>query len=404
MKVVIYARVSSQQQADNELSISAQLKALRKYAEDREWEVVTEYVDQAESARTANRPAFQEMITCAKAKPRPFEAILVWKLSRFARNREDSIVYKSLLRKRGISLISINEPIDDSPLGRLIEAIIEAIDEFYSINLAQDTRRGMRENAMRGFCNGRREPIGYVKVKVMDGKNERNKLGLDEVYAPLVQRIFRMGLDGMGAKEVAKTLNEEGILTNTGRKWGKNLIFNIWRNERYTGTQLWNETTRVAGIKKKNPEMNVVRFENSHPAIVDYDTFDAMQKICDMRAPMKRFHPREVSSRYLLSGLVRCECGAKMTGHSAKSGKVLYYACLNQTRKGKSVCAAKWVNRDKLENFIVEKVRDHIFTEKNISLLVRLTNDEIKVEQGEEREAVKIIEKQLTDTNRKLDI
>ena len=114
MKMAIYARVSSEKQAEKDLSIPAQLKALRRYALERGWEIVSEYVDEAKSARSASRPAFQEMIAAAKKKDRPFDSILVWKLSRFARNREDSIMYKSLLRKRGISVISINEQIDDS--------------------------------------------------------------------------------------------------------------------------------------------------------------------------------------------------------------------------------------------------------------------------------------------------
>ena len=148
---MLYARVSSEKQAEKDLSIPAQLKALRKYALQRNWEILSEYIDDAESARSVNRPAFQEMITAAKKKDKPFDVILVWKLSRFTRNREDSIIYKSLLRKRGISLISLNEQIDDSAAGKLLEGMIEVIDEFYSANLAQDTMRGMKENVNRGF-------------------------------------------------------------------------------------------------------------------------------------------------------------------------------------------------------------------------------------------------------------
>jgi site-specific DNA recombinase len=105
MRVACYARVSSEKQAEKDLSIAAQLKALRRYALDRDWEVYREFVDEAESARTANRPAFKDMISLAKQHRKPFDAILVWKLSRFARNREDSIIYKSLLRKYGISVL-----------------------------------------------------------------------------------------------------------------------------------------------------------------------------------------------------------------------------------------------------------------------------------------------------------
>ncbi len=153
MDVAIYARVSSDKQ-DVELSLSAQLKAAREYADRNDHSVKRTFLDEAKSGRTADRPAFKEMIALAKSKNPPFEAILVWKLNRFSRSRADSAIYKTLLRSRGIEVISINEPVDESPTGRLLEGMIESIDEFYSANMGQDIKRGMRENASRGFFNG----------------------------------------------------------------------------------------------------------------------------------------------------------------------------------------------------------------------------------------------------------
>ena len=190
MKVALYARVSSERQ-DVDLSITAQLKELRKYASLNGHAVVKEYVDEAESGRSIDRPGFQNMIAAARQKVSPSEAILVWKLSRFARNREDSIIYKSLLRKHGIQVVSINEPVEDTPSGKLLEGIIEVIDEFYSANLSQDVLRGLRENASRGFYNGGRPPYGYVRVKVKDGATSRTKLEPEPRTAPITQRIFR---------------------------------------------------------------------------------------------------------------------------------------------------------------------------------------------------------------------
>ena len=297
MNVSIYARVASISQTEKESSISAQLKALRKYAKDRGWKIYREFVDEAKSGRTVkNRLAFQEMIARSKQNPKPFDAILVWNLSRFSRNLEDSIIYKSLLRKRGISVISIKEPIDESPTGRLLNAIIEAalevLDEFYSVNLSEDTKRGMRQN----IAQGGKAPIGYKKGRVMDGgRKERTKLELDEILAPVVQRIFQMGIDGMGAKDIANTLNSEGIRTNFGKCWNKNLIYFIWGNERYTGTQLWNETSRSQG-KKTNPEEEIVRYPNSHPAIIDYETFYKMQEIREEHNMQKNLNLRDSGS------------------------------------------------------------------------------------------------------------
>jgi DNA invertase Pin-like site-specific DNA recombinase len=200
MKVCCYARVSSERQAEKDLSIPAQLKALRRYASERGWEVVAEYVDEAESARTANRPKFKEMIAAARRKSKPFDAILVWKLSRFARNREDSIIYKSLLRKHGVQVISINEPVDDSAAGKLLEGMIEVIDEFYSTNLAEDVLRGMAENTGRRFCNGGPTPFGYRRAKIMIGNIQKSKLEPEENEVPIVRRDFQMSLAGQGGK------------------------------------------------------------------------------------------------------------------------------------------------------------------------------------------------------------
>lgn len=189
MKVAIYARVSSDRQ-DVDLSIAAQLRALREYAAKEGYQVVREYVDEAESGRTADRPQFQRMIAEARRASRPFQLILVWKYSRFARSREDSAVFKSLLKKHGVRVASLTEPFDDSPTGKLMEAIIESLDEFYSANLGQEVLRGMRESASRGFYVASRAPYGYWRVKVKDGKKERATLQPDPISGPVVQRIF----------------------------------------------------------------------------------------------------------------------------------------------------------------------------------------------------------------------
>lgn len=164
MDMALYARVSSDKQ-DVDLSVSGQLRALREFAQNRSYRVVKEYVDEAESGRTVNRSVFQEMIAASKRRPSPFEAILVWKLSRFARNREDSIVYKSLLKRHGVHVVSINKPLENTPTGKMMEGIIEVMDEFYSNNLGQDVTRGMREASSRGFWVSGRTPYGYRRLR-----------------------------------------------------------------------------------------------------------------------------------------------------------------------------------------------------------------------------------------------
>ncbi len=266
MKVALYARVSSDRQ-NIDLSITAQLKALRGHASRNSYTVVKEYIDEAESGRSIDRPGFQNMIATARQKDTPFEAILVWKLSRFARNREDSIIYKSLLRKHGVQVISINEPVEDTPSGKLLKSIIEVIDEFYSANLSQDVLRGLRENASRGFYNGGRPPYGYVRVKMKDSATSRTKLEPDPKTALITQRIFRECLAGKGLKAIARSLNADGISSSTGKKWGATSIEKILHNEAYTGTMVW-------GKRTKNPSQIIngtvtLRTGGAWPALVD---------------------------------------------------------------------------------------------------------------------------------------
>ena len=402
MRVVLYARVSSEKQAEKDLSIAAQLKALRKYASERGWEVYKEFVDEAESARSANRPAFKEMIALAKQRHKFFDAILVWKLSRFARNREDSIIYKSLLRKYDISVISINEQVDETPAGKLLEGMIEVIDEFYSVNLAQDTIRGMKENATRGYLNGGTIPIGYKVKKVIDGVNKKSRLEPDEAFAPIIKRIFQMCLDGMGAKQIVKTLNSEGLKNNRGNPWNKVSVYYILKNEVYTGTLVWNRLIKSQGRPRPKDPEEVIRIENNHPSLINRETFEKVQNILSKRS-LKTTHPRTINSEYLLSGLLYCgKCGSSMLGCAAKSSQYFYYACHNYCKRGKAVCDAKLVNKDRLEAFVIDRVKAHILTEENLTELVRLTNEEISQSKDEYEERLAIIDGQLEDLRERL--
>ena len=202
----LYARVSSDRQ-DVDLSVAAQLRALRDYAEKNGYVVAREYIDEAESGRIADRPQFRRMLDEASLSDSPFQEILVWKFSRFTRKREHAVAFKSMLRKRGIRVTSITEHADDSPTGKLMEAIIESLDEFYSENLAQEVLRGMREAASRGFWISTYSPYGYRKVPVQDGAKKRPKLELDPPADGVVRRIFQMAHLGTSTLDITKTLN-----------------------------------------------------------------------------------------------------------------------------------------------------------------------------------------------------
>ena len=398
MRVAIYGRVSSEKQ-DVDLSISAQLKALREYAAKNDCEVVREFVDEAESGRSIDRPGFKQMIAAARQKNPPFEAILVWKLSRFARNREDSIIYKSLLRKQGIQVMSINEPLEDTPSGRLLEGIIEVIDEFYSANLSQDIIRGMRETVARGFYAGGPVPYGYRIAKVNDGNMVRSKLEPDPLTSPIVQRIFRECLEEKGLKEIAKGLNRDGVTTRAGGKWATTTLHHVLRNEACAGVMVWDRRRRS---RRYGDGLSAVRVEGAWQAIIDRNTFDQAQAKLAARAP-RVTHPRIVHSEYILSGIMRCkQCDAALIGHAVKSGKFSYYMCGNARRKGRELCRTPLLPKDRIERFVIDRIKQHILTENNLEELVRLTNEQLRERCEQERQRIQLLDSQITQLDSRL--
>ena len=255
----LYARVSSDRQ-DVDLSVAAQLRALRDHARKNGYMVVREYVDEAESGRIADRPQFRRMIDEAAKINSPFREILVWKFSRFTRKREHAVAFKSMLRRKGIRVVSITEQAEDTATGRLLEAIIEGVDEFYSENLAQEVTRGMREAALRGFWMSSEAPFGYNRVMVQDGPKKRPKLEPDPDSSQVVRRIFDMSEAGKSTLDIARILNDEGITSLRGNPWGKTTVHKTLINETYTGTLVW-------GVNAKDGA-DPVRVDDAFPAIV----------------------------------------------------------------------------------------------------------------------------------------
>jgi site-specific DNA recombinase len=394
MRAAIYARVSSEKQ-DVDLSISAQLKALREYATRNGHVVVREFVDEAESGRTTDRPAFREMVAMARRQAKAFDLILVWKYSRFTRSREDSIVFKSMLRKNGVQVVSITEPFEDTPTGRLLEAVIESLDEFYSANLGEEVSRGMRESASRGFYVSAVAPYGYRKVKVKDGAKERVKLEPEPHQAQVVSRLFQRVLEGKGLLEIAQELNRQGIVGPRNKGWGKTSVYQLLTNEAYTGTLVWGRINRH--------NMPPIRMENAWPAVVARDTFDLVRDRLKERAP-NVVHPRRASSRYLLSGLAKCGyCGKALVGQDAKGGRFTYYVCGTLLKKGPNTCRAHYINSQKFEGLVIDKIKEHILTTENLSQLVRLVNEEMDAATSEYRDRLESVIAQIEDTNHRLE-
>ncbi len=393
-RAALYARVSSDRQ-DVDLSVAAQLRALRDYANKNGYLVVREYIDEAESGRIADRPQFRKMLDEAAKPEAPFREILVWKFSRFTRKREHAVAFKSMLRRKGIRVVSITEHADDTPTGKLMEAIIESVDEFYSENLAQEVTRGMREAASRGFWMTTKPPYGYQRVYVQDGAKKRPRLELNPPHDALVRRVFDLTLRGKTSLDILKTLNAEGIPSPNGKQWRKTTVHKILANEAYTGTLVWGQKSK----DKQEP----VRVENAFPAIVSQQEFARVRKLLESRAPAVT-HPRRAASPYLLSGLAKCEhCGKALTAAEAKSGKYTYYVCQSILKLGKDACHTPRLNARNFEDVIISNIRNNILTESNIRDLVKLLDEEMDGVAREQRQHLETVEAELEEVKRRLD-
>lgn len=296
-----YIRVSTDDQA--EYSPAAQLVEIRKYAFSHGFILPGEFIflDEGISGKhTQKRPEFNRMIGTAKKKPKPFDAILLWKFSRFARNRQDSIVYKSMLRRElGIEVISISEPLADDKMSILMEALIEAMDEYYSINLAEEVKRGMTEKARRGGLQSA-PPFGY--------RVENNLLVPVPEEAALVRSVFARFIGGEGFLPIAKWLNDLGATTHRGNPFENRTVEYVLRNPAYTGKLRWNPTGHT---QRDFSNEHLILADASHQPLVSGETWEAaQQRMAAVKARWK-YHGRPITEqKRWLSGLVRCsQCG-----------------------------------------------------------------------------------------------
>ena len=390
----LYARVSSDRQ-DVDLSVAAQLRALRDYAEKNGYAVAREYVDEAESGRIADRPQFRRMLEEATRPSAPFHEILVWKFSRFTRKREHAVAFKSMLRKKGVRVVSITEHADDSPTGKLMEAIIESLDEFYSENLTQDVLRGMREAASRVSGFPPMPPTATGKCRSRTGPRSAPSWNWTRPPMAWCAASFQMALHGTSILDITKILNKEGLASPKVSRWQKTTIHRILTNETYTGTLVW-------GSRAKG-NVPPVRVEDAFPAIISQEDFHRVARILESKAPNK-VHPRRAASPYLLSGIVRCEtCGKALTAHEAKSGQFTYYVCHSLLKRGSGACDTPRLNSKRFERMIIDSIRENILTESNIRELVKLVNEELDSVIREQWEKVEAIDEELNEIRRRLD-
>ncbi len=324
MNAVIYARFSSHSQ--REQSIEGQLKTCYKFAADNGYTVIGEYIDRAQSGTNDNRAEFQRMI--ADSDKHTFNAVIVYQLDRFARNRYDSAINKAKLKKNGVRVVSARENIADDASGILVEGILESMAEYYSAELSQKIHRGMSLNAQKCLSNGSNPGLGF---KVAPD----HTFYVDEDEAVIVREIFERYGKGETVADIIKDLNARQIKTSLGRDFNKNSLHRLLRNKRYIGTYLYKDEETPGGM----------------PRIVSDEVFKRVQNILDKnKAAPARSRGKE---EYLLTTKLFCGyCHEMMTGYggTGKSGKAYhYYACKNAK---KHLCQKKVVDKKRIEDTI----------------------------------------------------
>ena len=369
MTGVIYARYSSDNQREE--SIEGQLRECRAFAEKNDIQIVDTYIDRAYSAKTDNRPDFQRMVK--ESAGRAFDVVVVWKLDRFARNRYDSAHYKSLLRKNGVKVLSATETISEGAEGILLESLLEGMAEYYSVELAEKTLRGMTENALACKSNGGLLPLGYEPDENLCYK-------IDPVMASVVVEAFTLYAEGTSMKEIARILNGRGFRTKRGTPISVNTLTSMLHNRKYIGEYRFKDVVVPNGI----------------PAIISEELFERVQaRMADnKKAPAKH----KAEEEYLLTTKLFCgKCKSMMAGESGtnRCGIVYrYYKCPGvKYHRG---CDKKTVKKDWIENLVIEQIRKIIFDDELINTLA----DMVMEFQSNENTVLPVLQQQLTETEK----
>ena len=349
MTAVIYARYSSDSQREE--SIEGQLRECTAFAEKNGITILRHYIDRAFSAKTDNRPEFQNMIKDSGKKL--FDMIIVWKLDRFARNRYDSARYKAQLRKNGVKVVSATEVISDGAEGIILESVLEGYAEYYSADLSEKVIRGMTDNALKCKYNGGTLPLGYT----IDSEQH---FQIDPLTAPYVLEAYKRYDDGATMKEIVDYLNDHGVRNTRGNEMTFNSVQLLLKNRRYIGEYSFRDTVIPNGI----------------PAIVPQDLFDRVQEKMAKNKKAPARHKAE--DDYLLTTKLFCGyCGAYLCGESGTShtNRVHhYYKCATAKKKPRS-CQLRTVRKDWIENLVVTEAMAVLNDDKRIEAIINTVMD-----------------------------
>ncbi|QNO29760.1 recombinase family protein [Sphingopyxis sp. OPL5] len=404
----LYLRVSTGRQAESDLSIPDQRRQIESYCLSRGWDVAEVFVEPGNTATDDRRPAFQAMIDAAMEKPPAFSVIVVHSFSRFFRDQFQFEFYIRKLAKNGVRLISITQDLGDDPMSVMMRQIMTLFDEYQSKENGKHTLRAMNENARQGFWNGARAPIGYRVVEAeRRGAKIKKKLEIDPIHAETVRRIYRMALNGidnngpMGLKSIATWLNENGVRTRDGGRWGIASVHLLLTRTTYIGEHRFNTRDHKTRSPKPEAEHSVMEV----PPIITRAEWEAVQRSLKARSP-KMMPPRAVGGSILLTGICFCACcGGAMTlrsGTSSMGREYRYYTCSTKARQGKTGCPGITVPMDKLDTAVAEHLESRLLDATRLEEMMDALLERRDEWVGQRRQHVADLERRATEAEAKL--
>lgn len=397
LNAVAYCRYSSDLQREE--SIEAQIRAIKGFAEHNGYTLHKIYADRGISGTTDNRPQFQAMIEDIR-NSNNISAIICHKYDRFARNRADSAIYRRELEKYGVKLISVLENFDDSPESIILQSVIEGYNEYYSKNLRREVMKGLKENALSCRHTGGKPCLGY------DVDKTTMKLVINEWEAEAVKLIFKLYLEGNGYSYIIRELNKRGYKTKRGAAFGKNSLYEILRNEKYTGVYVYNlSASKNAEGKfnrhKSKPDDEVIRIDGGVPQIISTEDFQKVRQL--MAARQRKTAAFKAKQEYLLSGKIVCnECGCTYAGNSRKANPThpLYISYRCTKRNGKIKCKNPEIQRDLIESIVQKRLAGKVFDETVLPEVISKYNEFAASKNTELISAIAMIKDKIAETEK----
>ena len=387
-RAALYYRYSSDGQ--NEATISAQRRICKAFTDTEGYTPVKEYVDEAETATTSdNRADFLRMLS--DAKKGLFDYIIVWQFSRFARNKEESVLYKAMLRKVGVRVISATEKTDDTPSGKLLEGMLEVLNQYFSDNLSVEVKKGKKENLLTGKHAGGECPYGIYK------EEDTTVYRINEAQAKTIRLIFDLYIQGYGYRRIAAILEEKGHKPPKGDKWNGGSIGKLLKNEAYIG--IYNYTLGAG-----TPQEESFKLDNVYPAIIDDNTWALAQKARLAKKPKRSKRNR----LYLLTGKAVCgSCGKNYVGHSSKTKyyKYYYYRCNGRSMhaRNETSCPAKDIQAEKLEKWVLDNIAHYILSDNAIKTILDSVAQKVKSKSNTSQKEIKKLEKEAEKIDDKIE-